>query len=250
MNSINSSDNSSEKKQNYYLTIDEHGYILQGEKRITDSHLGKTLLENIRFAPNGAFETEHSQTQAFVEAFDEPLIAHSVSQGNDLQQWMITTPYEASFYFDISTLTVDEWDRFHGITSKGIPFVFSKKARSQFFDLLEEFDDDSITIQGQQINIPAWLSSRKDVHSESYWSQIYQTENPGWELNQAAPALIDMLPRLKLPKSKVLILGCGSGNDAAHFAEHGHVVTAVDIAPEAVQRGKEKFKHLDIRLIS
>jgi SAM-dependent methyltransferase len=50
-----------------------------------------------------------------------------------------------------------------------------------------------------------------------------------------------MLPRLKLPPSRVLVLGCGSGNDAAHFAKHGHFVTAVDISPEAIQRGKTKY---------
>ena len=54
-----------------------------------------------------------------------------------------------------------------------------------------------------------------------------------------------MTPRLKLPKSRILLLGSGEGHDAAFFArEGGHIVTAVDFSPEAIRRSKALYGHL------
>lgn len=256
------------QKTPHYLAIDEEGFPLTGEIRVTDPDIGSQLLKSIQFAENGAFKTKWGDEEAYVEAFDEPLVIQRVeapvevpanviqgkfnSEKGFVEQknlWQIWAPYNSEFSFKLDSLTLDEWDRFHGLTTTGIPFVFSRKAQAQFFELLEEFDDDSITYKGQRFAVKPWLPLRKDVHSEEYWSQIYRTEEPGWELGRPAPALLDMLPRLKLPRSKVLILGCGSGNDAAHFAENGHVVTAVDISNEALERGKKKYGHLNINWI-
>jgi SAM-dependent methyltransferase len=225
-----------------YIAIDEEGYPLFGEVRVTDVNTGAELLRNITFAENGALQTTLQDTVAFIEAFDEPYVAAQVLKLDS--GWRILLPYSLELPFDPATLSVDEWDRFHGLTLSGIPFVFSRKAQAEFFHLVDEFDDDSVTINGRRFDIPGWFQVRPDVRTEKYWTQIYKTEEPRWELNQPAPALVDMLPRLKLPKSRILILGCGSGNDAAYFAEQGHVVTAVDISPEALARGKAKYGHL------
>lgn len=218
-----------------YLAIDEEGFPLSGEVRITDPVAGREILSHIEFAENGALQSTFGGAAVFIEAFDEPYVAQSISKNK------ITLPYEFEIEIDLTSLTVDEWDRFHGYTTKGIPFVLSRKAQAGFFNQLQEFDDESITLDGQRIETKAWLKPEPEVRKEKYWSQIYQTENPRWELEQPAPALKDMLPRLKLAKSRVLILGCGSGNDAALFAEQGHVVTAVDISDEALQRAKAKY---------
>ncbi len=225
-----------------YIAIDEEGYPLFGEVRVTDANAGAELLRNLKVAENGAFQTSLQGTEALVEPFDEPFVAAQVLKLE--AGWRILLPYGLEMPFDPASISVDEWDRFHGLTLSGIPFVLSRKAQAEFFNLVDEFDDDSITIDGKTIAVPGWFQARPDVHTEKYWSQIYQTEEPRWELNQPAPALVDMLPRLKLPKSRILILGCGSGNDAAHFASQGHVVTAVDISPEAIARGKAKYGHM------
>lgn len=241
-----------------YIAIDEEGYLLSGEKRLTDAEVGSSLLKSLHFADNGAYCTEWGDDKAYVEAFDEPLVIQSVERPeaarseiltDDQSLWKIWAPYSTEFSFKLDSLSLDEWDRFHGITTTGIPFVFSRKAQAQFFEALEDFDDDSITVGGVQIQIKPWLPERKDVHSESYWSKIYQSEEPRWELGRPTPALVDMLPRLKLPRSKVLVLGCGSGNDAALFAENGHVVTAVDISREALDRAQKKYGHLNIHWV-
>jgi SAM-dependent methyltransferase len=95
--------------------------------------------------------------------------------------------------------------------------------------------------------VPQYWSSEDKVENEDFWSEIYQNEKPPWDLDQPAPALVDMLPRLKLSKSRILVLGCGAGHDAAFFAKAGHVVTAVDFSPEAIERGRKlygEFKNL------
>jgi len=222
-----------------YIGIDEEGYPLFGEVRVTDGKVGYEILKNLKFAENGAFETSFQDSSALVEGFDEPYVASQVEKSGAI--WKILLPYGLEVSFDLKTLTLDEWDRFHGIAENGIPFVLSRKAQAEFFNMVDEFDDESITIDDEIYELPSWLPDRPDVEKEEFWSTIYQTEIPRWELNEASPALKDMLPRLKLPKQRVLVLGCGSGNDAAYFAEHGHVVTAVDISPEAISRGKEKY---------
>lgn len=221
------------------ISIDEEGYPLFGEVRVTDEKVGTEIFRNLKFAENGAYATSLQGDETLVEAFDEPYVAAQVLKLKS--GWRILLPYGLELAFDLQTLTVDEWDRFHGIAQNGIPFVLSRKAQAEFFNLVDEFNDDSVTVDDKVIPIPTWLPQRPDVTQEKYWSTVYQTEEPRWELNEPASALKDMLPRLKLPKSRVLVLGCGSGNDAAFFAEQGHVVTAVDISPEAISRGKKKY---------
>lgn len=225
-----------------FISIDEEGFPLFGELRVQDPVVGAKILNTIRYAENNAFMTSLEDQDYLVEAFDEPLVAQQVLKLP--AGWRILLPYHIEKPFDPKTLTVDEWDRFHGLTLEGIPFVLSRKAQAEFFNLVDEYSDESVTIDGEEIEVPPWLQAKPDVRSEKFWTNIYQTEDPKWELNQPAPALADMIPRLKLPKSRVLVLGCGSGNDAALFAEQGHVVTAVDISPEAIERGKKKYAHL------
>lgn len=226
-----------------FISIDEEGYPLFGEVRVNDPAIGAHLLQNIKFAENGAFQTEISGTEALVEAFDEPYVAHQVLFENN--QWKILLPYHFEIGFNPRTFTSDEWDRFHGIADNQIPFVLSRKAQAELFRIADEYDDDSITLNGKKIAVHPWMTSDPNISKEYFWTNIYQTEEPRWELNQPAPALADMLPRLKISKSRVLVLGCGSGNDAAFFAQAGHIVTGVDISQEALSRAKTKYGHID-----
>jgi SAM-dependent methyltransferase len=227
---------------NPVVNIDLEGYPKFGDLRVEEPEVGAEILRNIQFSKNGAMETSLENQKYVVEAFDEPLVAQMIDFKNS--QWIALLPYDVNVFFDLHTLSVDEWDRFHGLTNQGIPFVMSNKAQAHFFNLVDEFDDESITWNGTQFEIPPYYGARPELGKEQYWTQIYQTENPGWELNQAAPALVEFVPKLKLPKSRVLVLGCGSGNDAALFAQAGHIVTAIDISEEAIQRAKTKYENL------
>lgn len=226
-----------------FIQIDEEGYVLLGETRSQDSEVGAEALNHLAFADNGAFVSRCGGVPVIVEAFDEPYVASQVSVTN--QQFHIDLPYGVSFDFDLNSLSLDEWDRFHGKCGNEIPFVMSRKAQSNFFGLLDDYDDESISFGGKTYEIPSYFPSNQEVNKANYWTQIYNEEgNPGWNLGTAAEALKDMLPRLKLPKSRILVLGCGEGHDAAFFAQHGHVVTGVDFSEEAVARAQKNYAHL------
>ncbi len=226
------------------IVIDEEGFILLSEKRLTDENSGAELLSQITYTENGAFATNWEDNSCFVEAFDEPFVAQQIEFHNKKNTWIITMPYGYQTSFEFSSLSLDQWDRFHGYTAdKKIPFVLSRKAQASFFNQLEDFGDDSITYAGHTYSIPAYYESNPSVEKALYWSQIYQQEIPRWDLGQPSPALLDMLPRLKLPKSRVLVLGCGLGHDAAFFAENGHVVTAVDMSTEAIKGARAKYEN-------
>lgn len=226
-----------------FIAIDEEGFPLFGDIRVSDPKVCTEILNNLRYSENNAFMTTVADDDALVEAFDEPYVAQQVLKLPN-GEWRILLPFGLEKVFKPADLGLDEWDRFHGLTDKSIPFVFSRAAQNEFFNLVDEFDDESITIDGETIEVESWLPDVDEVETSDRWTKIYRTENPKWELEQAAPALVDMLPRLKLPKSKVLVLGCGSGEDAAFFAQAGHVVTAVDFSEEAIARAKKKFGHL------
>lgn len=225
------------------IAIDEEGYFVSGDTRWTDVPTGRELLSNLAIAENGAIVSATAGTPVLVEAFDEPLIAQQVDRED--KTWMLLFPYGFEDSFDPKTLATDEWDRFHGKTKSGIPFVFKRSAQSAFFDLVDEFDDDSVTIDGERVEIPSFFSAPPEISTSRFWTNIYDTEGkPRWDLAGSAEALKDMLPRLKISKSRILVLGCGEGHDAAHFAREGHIVTAVDLSPEAIRRAKEHYGQL------
>lgn len=227
-----------------YIQMDEEGYFLFEGRRVDDVELGQKLLRELRVNEWGALSTSIDGQSAIVESFDAPLIAkHVRPAGADFLE--ADFPYEAKFRLPLETLSTDEWDRFHAVNENGVPVVFSRQAQMEFFDFLESFDDDSITLEGKTWPVSAWLNPVSDVNQEKFWSDIYRNEQPGWELGQENPALGAVLPQLKLSKSRVLVLGCGSGHDAAFFARHGHIVTAVDFSPEAIHRARQKYGHME-----
>ena len=150
--------------------------------------------------------------------------------------------YGAEAAFRLESLCVDEWDRFHGLSENSVPFVFSRTAQVEFFDFLDSFDDDSITDRRHALFNSRRGSRLPEPPSGSgFWTNIYQTETPGWELGTETPILPVVLPQLKLSKCRVLVLGCGSGHDAAYLARQGFVVTAVDFSEEAIQRARANY---------
>lgn len=228
----------------HFVQIDEEGFGVSGDLRIQDPQVGKEILTQLKIHEGGTLLSTFGGVPVIVEAFDEPFVASQVSlEGN---QWMILLPYEVSYSFSLDSLTLDEWDRFHGYTDSKIPFVMSRKAQASFFNLLEDYDDDSVTSNGKTYEVPPYWSAEADVEKEKFWSDIYRTEeNPGFNLGEPAAALKDMLPRLKLTKSRVLVPGCGEGHDAAFFASQGHIVTAVDFSPLAIERAKKLYGHME-----
>lgn len=224
------------------LVIDEEGYFLSQGVRLQEAEYGNLLLRNLLMDERGRASTRDHTSTIQVEPFDEPYVALMVEKINDV--WWAQMPYGFRQAFDLQSITADDWDRFHGLTKNGVPFVMSRPAQAAFFNRLDDYDDESLTDGGQRFVVGPWLSPTADVHQAQFWSEIYLNESPGWELGEAAAPLREILPQLKLPRSRVLVLGCGSGNDAAHFAEQGHLVTAVDFSEQALGLARKKYGHL------
>jgi SAM-dependent methyltransferase len=228
-----------------FLIIDEVGDLFSptAEVKIVDPEKIQTLLRNIKLTESFSLETNLDNEIYIVEAFDHPLMVQRLE--NHSGKILLQTQYQMLFEADITKFSVDDQDRFCGLTLSGAPFRLTEKAQERLFNDCDEYDDDSFTLKGLRVETPPYYFENKEIQKSEYWQSVYQTEGqPGWDLQQPAEALKDMIQRVKFPKSRILVLGCGEGHDAALFAQAGHVVTAVDFSPEGIKRGREKYKEL------
>ena len=228
-----------------FLIIDESGDLFSpnADTKISDPEKIQTLLRNMKLTDSFSLETNLNDEVFIVEAFDHPLLVQRLE--NHSGKILLQTQYQLLFEAEITKFSVDDQDRFCGLTTSGAPFRLTAKAQERLFNDCDEYDDDSFTLKGLRIETPPYYFGNPDIQKSEFWQNIYHTEvQPGWDLQQPAEALKDMIQRVKFPKSRILVLGCGEGHDAALFAQAGHVVTAVDFSPEGLKRGKEKYKHL------
>lgn len=253
-----------------FLSIDETGFVFNKDEKITHAELGFEVLESLHILPNNSFGSRFHDEPVIIEAFDSPLIVQTIEK-TDNQKTSIKDEIAESFKsiqknlassasgkylklnflydytqtIEVQNFFLDPWDRLHGELESGVPFTFSRKAQEQFFDMLEEYSDDEFVWNGKTETFHPFWGDNSVLNKSQWWNKIYEEEeNPRWNLAAPSETLKDMLPRLKLPKSKILVLGCGDSHDAAYFAEHGHLVTAVDISPHAIARSKKLFSHL------
>ncbi len=208
-----------------------------------DIEFGKALLEGIfRIPERYIFASEFQGDKYIVEAFDQPYVVQQIYK-NSNSNWEIELPYGIRKKLDLDNITVDEWDRFHGRTDKDIPYVFSRKAQNEFFNLVSEFDDDGFTIEEKSYLIKPYLPSNQEVRDSGFWSNIYKDKSnkPGWDMEGPNPILKSIIPQLKIPKSRILVVGCGRGHDAHLLAQQGNVVTAVDFSEEAINEARKLY---------
>lgn len=73
----------------------------------------------------------------------------------------------------------------------------------------------------------------------AFWSDKYRTGHDRWELGRAAPPLSRWLAEHPVSGRRVLVPGCGRGNEARLFAKAGNRVVGVDLAPEAIAAARK-----------
>lgn len=150
--------------------------------------------------------------------------------------------YGIEILIPLDKLSLNEWDRLQGILPSGISFAFSKAAQEQIFELCEDYDDDSLSIAGKQYHTPPWYIQRNDVTQNDWWSQQYASQSTGWDMQSAHPAFAEAMLSLKLNRSRIAVLGCGKGHDAAYLSKQGHIVSAFDFSEQAIQEAKNLYK--------
>lgn len=226
------------------VQIDEDGFILALGLRVQDPEYGRVVLDNIRRDGHRYLSTYNSETIR-IESFDDPLVARQCRYIGD--EWLeIELPYALKKNVSLKTLRVDSWDRFHGRTSENVSFVMSNQAQMDLFNSASSFNDDSLELGGVHYSIPSMDEVDNKVSSATYWNEHYQewnqgTKIPGWDLDGPAKPLFSILPQIKIPKSRICVVGAGAAHDAAFLAEQGHIVTAVDFSELAIARARERY---------
>lgn len=233
------------EKIEFFLQLSPQGEFYNGENKVSQPE-GLKLTQNLRRQDNNTYITSLNNIDYLVESYDFPRVALSVKPSSENEKkWLAHGAYGFQWEFSLNEIYCDLWDRFIAKTPDSIPFVLSDKAQDQFFSTLDSFDDNSITYKEKIFPIDSWQTGDEEINLSDNWTSIYQSQTPGWELEAPTPLLSDNLHRLKLSKSKIVVLGCGSGNDAAYLAQQGHIVTAIDFSAEALSQAQKKYGHLE-----
>jgi SAM-dependent methyltransferase len=77
-----------------------------------------------------------------------------------------------------------------------------------------------------------------DPSDPTFWSNLYQTKQDGWELGAASPPIARWAAAEPLAGKRVLVVGCGRGHEARALAARGARVVGLDLAPEAIAEAR------------
>lgn len=80
----------------------------------------------------------------------------------------------------------------------------------------------------------------------SHWEEKYRAKSIPWDRGAVSPALLGWIEDGALPPGRVLIPGCGRGHEAVELARRGFQVTALDIAPTALEHLAEQLAAADV----
>lgn len=229
------------------IAIDEHGRVLLGDTRIENNDVLKHFFESLHFDSQFHLLSNYQGQPCLVEAFDAPWVILDLKISD--QHIIGLNTYGLETTLNLQSSYFDFQDRMNGETTQNIPWVLTRSAQEKIFDAFDSYDDESFVLSGKTYHVQPAFQEPPAIENAEWWSKAYQEGRAGWDLQAPHPALIDMSPRLKLPKSRVLVMGCGEGHDAAYLAQEGHRVTAVDFSAEALSRARKKYGHLDIEFV-
>ncbi len=79
-------------------------------------------------------------------------------------------------------------------------------------------------------------------YSKEHWQSHYESGELPWDLGKVSPAFVHLLEQNILLPGKLIVPGCGQGHEVIFFVGNGFEVTAVDIAPGAVDLLKNALR--------
>lgn len=84
--------------------------------------------------------------------------------------------------------------------------------------------------------------STKKINKE-YWDTLYKSNEIGWDIGYASPALSNYIDQLENKDLKILIPGCGNSYEAQYLLEKGFKnITVIDISPTLTVALEQKFE--------
>ncbi|MDD1668838.1 MAG: class I SAM-dependent methyltransferase [Methanomicrobiales archaeon] len=81
----------------------------------------------------------------------------------------------------------------------------------------------------------------------SFFDSAYKGGPPPWDIGRPQKEFVELVRRGEIIGS-VLDIGCGTGEHALFFAAEGHEVWAIDSAPLAIEKAKEKAAERGLRV--
>jgi len=72
------------------------------------------------------------------------------------------------------------------------------------------------------------------------WDARYRSGDLPWDLGRPSPELVRVLDEYDIAPCQTIELGCGTGVNAVELASRGFQVTAVDLAPTAIERARQR----------
>jgi len=96
---------------------------------------------------------------------------------------------------------------------------------------------------------PAGASPPPDPQLVERWDASYRDgRRPGWDTGRPSTELKRLFEQKLLRPGRVLELGCGTGVNAVYLASQGCDVTAIDLAPTALQTAKERAREAGVQV--
>lgn len=217
------------------IQISADGGLYTTGNKLEDIDFCKSFLETLTvkdFVCYGDFKGEKVR----VEAKSQPLVVQGAKAKEDTLE--LTFNYGVAKIQSLSDnpLYLDDWSRLCGMTKDEVPFVFSLKAQTDFFlNVVEPIDAETFKFNSKEYELDDWYIPSDEAPESKFWSQRYEDEHTPWDLKTHHKAIDQVLPRLKLSKSKILVPGSGRGHDAAKLSKLGHQITALDFSQKAVE---------------
>jgi SAM-dependent methyltransferase len=83
--------------------------------------------------------------------------------------------------------------------------------------------------------------------TREFWQQRFDVGDTPWDRAAPSPQLAAWLTAGDLAPCRILVPGCGTGHEVAVLAQAGFEVTAIDYAPAAVARTRERLQQVGAR---
>lgn len=223
-----------------FVNIDQDGLLFDFDKQpVTDFEDVFSLLDSLtlnEFVVRGTYKGQ----QAIVEPYSFALIIKRVEtiKGDKV---LGQAQYGYEVELDLNKMFLDHNDRFIIYDLRGIPAILSDEAQDQLFNLADGFTDENITFNAKTFDTPLWMPPSAEMSQSTSWSHRYEEKDIGWDMGHPSPSLVWAVEKLKLPKMRIAVLGCGLGHDAHFLATKGHRVIGFDFSQQAIDGAKQKY---------
>ncbi len=78
--------------------------------------------------------------------------------------------------------------------------------------------------------------------NKNYWEQRYLSNETGWDIGYAAPALIEYCRQIHDKSIEILIPGCGYGHEVSELVKLGFkIITVIDLSDTALSALRTKI---------